>query len=107
MCWSLSRARLFETPWTAAHQAPLSMGFSRQRYWSSLPFPSSEDLPDPGFEPGSSALHADSLLTELPEKTHSEYSGAHIFFKLVFLSSLVKYFGGEELDHMVVLFLIF
>ena len=40
-------------PWTAAHQAPLSMGFSRQEYWSGLPFPPPEDLPDPGIEPAS------------------------------------------------------
>ena len=53
------------TPWTVAHQAPLSMGFSRQEYWSGLPFLSSGDLPDPGIEPGSSALQADDLLTEL------------------------------------------
>ena len=52
-------------PWTLAHQAPLSMGFSRQEYWSGLPFPSPEGLPDPGIEPRSSALQADSLPTEL------------------------------------------
>ena len=52
------------TPWTVAHQAPLSMGLSRQEYWSGLPFPSLGDLPDPGIEPGSSALQADNLLTE-------------------------------------------
>ena len=52
-------------PWTVAHQAPLSMGFSRQEYWSGLPFPSPEDLPDPGIELGSPALQADNLLTEL------------------------------------------
>ena len=48
---SLSRARLFATPWTIAHQAPLSMEFSRQEYWSRLPFASPGDLPDPGIEP--------------------------------------------------------
>ena len=53
------------TPWTVACQAPLSMGFSRQEYWSGLPFPSLGDLPDPGMEPGSPALQADSLPTEL------------------------------------------
>ena len=52
------------TPWTVACQAPLSMGFSRQEYWSGLPFPSPGDLPDPGIEPGSPALQADSLPTE-------------------------------------------
>ena len=44
----LSRVRLFATPWTVAYQASLSMGFSRQEYWSGLPFPSPGDLPDPG-----------------------------------------------------------
>ena len=53
---SLSRVRLFVTPWTVAHQAPLSMGFSRQEYWSGLPFPSPGHLPDPGIEPGCPAL---------------------------------------------------
>ena len=49
---SLSRVRLFATPWTVAYQAPPSMGFSRQEYESGLPFPSPGDLPNPGFEPG-------------------------------------------------------
>ena len=49
---------------TAADQAPLSMEFSRQGYWSGLPYPSSGDLPDPGIEPGSPTLQADSLLSE-------------------------------------------
>ena len=53
------------TPWTVACQAPLSMAFSRQEYWSGLPFPSPGDLPDPGIEHGSPALPADSLPTEL------------------------------------------
>ena len=48
------------TPWTVACQAPRSMGFSRQEYWSGLPFPSPGDLPDPGIEPASPALQADS-----------------------------------------------
>ena len=51
---SLSCIQLFETPWT--HQAPLSMGFSRQEYWSGLPFPPPGDFPDPGIEPVSPAL---------------------------------------------------
>ena len=53
------------TPWTVARQAPLFIGFSRQGYWSALPIPSPGDLPDPGNEPGSPALQADSLPTEL------------------------------------------
>ena len=56
---------LFVTPWTVAHQAPLSMRFSRQGYWSGVPFPSPGDLSNPGIEPGSPALQADSLPTEL------------------------------------------
>ena len=56
----LSRVRLFATPWTVAHQAPLSMGFPRPEYWIGLPFPSPADLPDPGSEPRSSALQVDS-----------------------------------------------
>ena len=64
---SLSRVRLFATPWSVAYQAPLSMGFSRQEYWSGLPFPSPGDLPDSGIEPGSPALQADTLTSELPE----------------------------------------
>ena len=65
---SLSRVRLFATPWTVAYQASPSMGFSRQEYWSGLPFPSPGDLLDPGIEPGSPALEADALTSEPPEK---------------------------------------
>ena len=61
---SLSCVRLFVTPWTVAHQAPLSMGFSRQEYWSRLPFPSPENLLDPGVEPRSPALQVVSLAIE-------------------------------------------
>ena len=65
---SLSRVRLFATPWTVAYQAPPSMGFSRQEYWSGLPFPSPGDLPNPGIELGSPTLQANSLLSEPPGK---------------------------------------
>ena len=58
------------TPWTVAGQAPLSMGFSRQEYWSGLPCPPPGDLPNSGIEPGSLALQADSLLTELQGLHH-------------------------------------
>ena len=64
----LSRVQLFATPWTVAHQAPQSMEFSRQEYWSGFPFPSPGDLPNPGIEPGSPALQADALLSEPPGK---------------------------------------
>ena len=60
----LSRVRLFVTPWTVPRQAPLSKGFSRQEWWSGLPFPPPRDLPNPGVEPGSPALQADSLPSE-------------------------------------------
>ena len=63
---SHSRVRLFATPWTVAYQASPSMGFSRQEYWSGLPFPSPGDLLDPGIEPGSPALQADALPSEPP-----------------------------------------
>ena len=62
----LSRVRLFATPWTVARHAPLSMGFSRQECWSGLPFPSPGDLPNPGIEPRSPALQADTLTSEPP-----------------------------------------
>ena len=65
---SLSRVRLFATPCTVAYQAPPSMGFSRQEYWSGLPFPSPGDLPDPGIEPRSPTLQADALTSEPPGK---------------------------------------
>ena len=65
---SLSRVQPFATPRTVAYKAPLSVEFSRQEYWSGLSFPSPGDLPDPGIEPGSPALQADSLPTELWRK---------------------------------------
>ena len=64
----LSRVQLFVTPWIVAHQAPLSMGFSRQEYQSGLPFPSPGDVSDPGIEPRSPTLQADSLASEPPGK---------------------------------------
>ena len=60
----LSCVRLFATPWTVAYQAPPSMEFSRQEYWSGLPIPSPGDFPDPGIEPGSPAFQADALTSE-------------------------------------------
>ena len=64
----LSRVRLFATPWTVTYQAPPSMEFSRQEYWSGLPFPFPGDVPDLGIEPRSPALQADTLPSELPGK---------------------------------------
>ena len=66
---SLSRVWLFATRWTLAYQAPRSMEFSRQEYWSGLPFPSPGELPNPGTEPGSPTSQADALPSEPPGKT--------------------------------------
>ena len=63
-----SRVWLCATPWTAAYQAPLSMGFSRQEYWNGLPLPSPGHLPNPGIKPLSPALQANSLLSQPPGK---------------------------------------
>ena len=63
----VSRIQLFATPRTVARQAPLSMGFSREEYWSGLPCPPPEGLPSPGIKLKSLALQVNSLLTEPPE----------------------------------------
>ena len=60
----LSQVPLFANPWTLAHQAPLSMGFSREENWSGLSCPPPGDLPNPGIEPRSPTLQANSLLSE-------------------------------------------
>ena len=65
---SLGCVQLFATPWTVAYHAPPSMGFSRQEYWSELPFPSPGDLPNPGIELGSPTLQADALPSKPPGK---------------------------------------
>ena len=66
----LSPVQLFVTPWTVAYQAPPSVGFSRQVYWSGLPFPFPGELPNPGIETGSPALQADALPSEPPGKLY-------------------------------------
>ena len=66
---SLSRVQLFATRGTVGHQAPPSMGFSRQEYWNGLPFPSPGDLPDPEIEPRSPTLRPDAL-TSAPPTIH-------------------------------------
>ena len=73
---SLSQVWLSTTPWTAAYQAPPSMGFSRQEYWSGLSLASPVDLPDPGIEPGSSTLQADALPSEPPGKSKNRIEAA-------------------------------
>ena len=69
-----SRVQFFASLWTVAHQTPLSMGFSRQEYWSGPLFPPPGDLPDPGIKPGSPALQADSLSSEPPAKLQEYWS---------------------------------
>ena len=80
-------------PWTVAYQASLSMGFSRQEYWSGLSFPSPGDLRDPRIEPRSPALQADSLLSEPPGKP----SIFHSFLKLLFINLFRKDKGKEKI----------
>ena len=72
---SLSCVQLFVTPWTVAYQAPQSMEFSRQEFWSGLPFPSPGDLPDPGIEPWTPELQADALPSEPSGKPINSYEG--------------------------------
>ena len=79
--WMLSHfshVRLFATLWIVVRQAPLSMGFSRQEYWSGLPFPSPGDLPNLGIEPRSPSLQADSLPSESPGKPNLS-NGIYLF----------------------------
>ena len=78
--WWCSRSVVSDsvTPWTVAYQAPLSMGFSRQEYWSRLPFPSPGDLANSGIKPGAPALRADSLPIEPPGKPSSNMGGSQM-----------------------------
>ena len=92
----LSRVWLFGTPWTVAYQAPLSRGFSRQEWWSGLPFPSPGDLPDPGIEPRSPILQEDALLSEPPGKPRSIILQLKKrIFELGYL--IVLLWGGQKL----------
>ena len=73
----------FVTPWTVAYQAPQSMEFSRQEYWSVLPFPSPGHLPNPGIEAGSPALQADALPSEPPGKASNSVTNSMKTLKMV------------------------
>ena len=107
---SLSCVWLFVTPWTVAGQAPLSMGYSRQEYWSGLPFPSPRDLPNTGIKPRSWVLQADSLTSEPPGKPKNvqitvQLHSFHILarlcsksFKLCFSSTWTENFQMYKLD---------
>ena len=90
MCLSFSCVQLFATLWTVARQAPLSMGFSRQEYWSGLPFPSPGDLSNPGIEPRSPALQADALTSNVfffPLPFHSVLVGKKALCTILLLCS--------------------
>ena len=88
---SLSRVQLFATPWTVAHLAPLSMEFW-QDYWNRLPFPSPEDLPNPGIEPGSSVLQADSLSYEPPVVRSGLFPHLTVIKKMNYYSFVPKFY---------------
>ena len=88
----LSHVQFSATPWTLAYHAPLSMGFSRKEYCSGLPFPSPEDPPNPGIEPGSPALQVDALLSEPPGKFH------HVRGVYNFLGSVLQQQKFEATD---------
>ena len=88
---SLSHVQLFATPWTVACQAPLSMEFFRPEYWSGLPFSSSGDLPNPGIEPRSPTLQADSLPSELPGKPKNAGVGSLSLLRWIFLTQESKW----------------
>ena len=93
-CLYLSHVQPFVIPWTVAHQALLAMEFSRQKYWSGLPFPSPADLPDPGIEPGSSVLQVDSLHQAnawlLPCALSNSLNSAHISVDDLFITKLLQ-----------------
>ena len=99
---SLSHVRLFVAPWTVAHQAPPSMEFSRQEYWSVLPFPSPGDLPDSGMEPRSPALQADTLPSEPPGKPLYFYKD-YLFFCAFPLSKQLHFWRSPYFSWALVL----
>jgi len=102
VCVSRSVTSDFVTPWTVAHQTPLFMGFSRQKFWSELPFPSPGDLPDPGIQPISPTFPADSLLSEPPGKPY-----APVTSKFSLCSSSFRMWGTSWNYHALILFLDF
>ena len=83
-------SNFFATPWTVVCQAPLSMEFSRQEYWSGQPFPSPGDLPDPGIEPMSSTLQADSLLSVPPGKPIHEMGPCRSNYLQMWSSQIIQ-----------------
>ena len=90
LCLVTQSCLILVTPWTVACQVPLSMRFSKQEYWHGLPFPSPEDLPNPGIEPGSPALQADSSPTELQGNMLSRFLIASVLRRKHLLMSWLQ-----------------
>ena len=82
-CYVVSSS--FATPWAVAHQAPLSMGFSKQEYWSGVPFPSPEDLPDSGVKPASPALAGRLITSKPPGKPYALPKSFDIYYECVYV----------------------
>ena len=90
-------------PWTVACQAPRSVGFSRQEYWSGLPFPFPGNLPNPGVKPRSPALQADSLLTELRGKWKMNYiKGTNMLWSIAFLMGKCFYYFYNSFTNIMI-----
>ena len=87
----LSRVLLFATPWTIAYQAAPSMGFSRQEYWSGLPFASPGDFPDPGIEPRSPTLQSDALPSEPPGNNIVPASQLYSFLNIILIPPILAF----------------
>ena len=95
----LSSVWLFATPWTVAHQAPQSLGFSKTEYWSGLPFPSPGDLPNPGIKPRSPTLQADPLTSEPPWKTYI-YIYTHTHTHTYICTHTYIYIHSQFMNHI-------
>ena len=99
----ISYVQTFATPWTVAHQAPLSMGFSRQEYWIGLPFPSPGDLPDTGIKSESSALQVDLYHLSHREVIKSIlhlFNNLHCDYFLLYYPINLAYFMGRLVNKM-------
>ena len=107
---SLSHIWLFATPWTVAYQAPPSIEFSRQEYWTGLPFPSPGVLPNPGMKPRSPTLQVDALPSEPPKKPISRRVNANnpCVLLCAMNSSAVFYipFANEQHVHYLFMYII-
>ena len=89
----------FETPWTVAHQASLSMGYPREKYWNRLPFPSPGHLPDSGIKTGSPVLTGEFFITEPPRKPHRIIWGRCFTLVLNYIYLVLKMNKNQTLNH--------